>query len=345
MKFGIFDHMEQRPSAGGRLGDGLGTLYEERLQMLEFADAAGFARYHKAEHHFTVLDSAPSAMVFLAAAAQRTKRIRLGSLVSLLPFYHPLRLIEEICMVDHLSGGRLDVGVGKGISPVEHRLWGNEPDEAVECTMEVLDILRAGLTTDRLSHAGSDFAFDGVPLVMRPVQTPHPPIWYPGNVELAGAHRLNTVIAGPPSAVKARIERYRALVASCSDDWNPGVANPIIGATCHVYMAGTRAAALERAREAWRVLDSNLMSLWRACDVTPPAGNPAMNGDFDRALAANLVLAGTADEVRTHVEALRDEACLNYFVGAFAWGDLTHDEAMASLTLFCDAVLRPLGMD
>lgn len=343
MKFGIFDHMEQRGPATAGLGSGLGALYEERLQLLEFADAAGFVRYHKAEHHFTVLDSAPSAMVFLAAAAQRTKRIRLGSLVSLLPFYHPLRLIEEICTVDHLSGGRLDVGAGKGISPIEHSLWGNEPDAAVERTMEVLAILRAGLSTDRLSHTGKDFVFDNVPLVMAPVQTPHPPIWYPGNVELAGAHRLNTVIAGPPSAVKARIERYRALVANCMEDWNPAVSTPIIGATSHVYIADTRATARERAREAWRVFDANLMHLWRARGVTPSMGNPAMNGDFDKALAANLVVAGTADEVRAHIETLRDEAGLDYFVGAFAWGDFTHDEAMASLALFSDAVVGPLG--
>ena len=147
MQFGIFDHMEQR---GGELG----ALYEQRLQMLEYADAAGFARYHKAEHHFTTLDAAPSAMVFLAAASQRTKRIRLGSLVSLLPFYHPVRFVEEVCALDHLSGGRLDVGVGKGISPIEHRLWGNADTEAVARTAEAIEIVRKGLTAERLTHSG-----------------------------------------------------------------------------------------------------------------------------------------------------------------------------------------------
>ena len=145
MQFGIFDHMEQR---GGELG----VLYEQRLQMLEYADAAGFARYHKAEHHFTTLDAAPSAMVFLAAASQRTKRIRLGSLVSLLPFYHPVRFIEEVCALDHLSGGRLDVGIGKGISPIEHRLWGNPDEEAVARTGR-RDRRRAQRADGRAAHA------------------------------------------------------------------------------------------------------------------------------------------------------------------------------------------------
>jgi alkanesulfonate monooxygenase SsuD/methylene tetrahydromethanopterin reductase-like flavin-dependent oxidoreductase (luciferase family) len=344
MQFGIFDHMEQRsPEPGAQLGDGLGALYEERLRMLAFADAAGFARYHKAEHHFTILDSAPSSTVFLAAASQRTERIRLGALVSLLPFYHPLRLIEEICAVDHLTGGRLDIGVGKGISPIEHRLWGNDPEAAGERTSEVLSILRAGLATSWLSHAGTGFVFDNVPMVMAPVQRPHPPIWYPGNVEFAGAHRLNTVIVGPQAAVKAQVARFRELAASCADDWNPGVATPIVGAVRHIFIASNRDAALERAREAWRAYDYNAMSLWRARGVTPPGEGPSFGGDFDRALAANLVLAGDADDAISHVKALRDEAALDYFVGAFAWGDLTHEEAMASLGLFADAVVRLLA--
>lgn len=78
--------------------------YEQRLKMLEFADRSGFYCYHLAEHHITPLSLAPSPAVFLAAAAQRTSRLRLGPLVYLLPFYHPIRLLHEICMLDHLWG-------------------------------------------------------------------------------------------------------------------------------------------------------------------------------------------------------------------------------------------------
>jgi alkanesulfonate monooxygenase SsuD/methylene tetrahydromethanopterin reductase-like flavin-dependent oxidoreductase (luciferase family) len=336
VEFGIFDHME-------RLGGDLGALYEDRLRMLAFADESGFARYHKAEHHFTVLDSAPSSAVFLAAASQRTRRIRLGSLVSLLPFYHPLRLIEEICALDHLTGGRLDVGVGKGISPVEHRLWGNPPEEAMTRTIEALAIVRAGLTSDRLTYAGATHSFEDVPLTMAPLQKPHPPFWYPGNVEFAGAHRLNTVIGGPPAALKAQAARYRELVAASSADWNAGVRDPIVGATRHVYLAASRGEAVDRARQAWARYHDNLTSLWRAHGIAPAGAGPTLGGDFDRALALDLVIAGTADDALAHVSALRDGAGLDYFVGAFAWGDLTHAETMASMALFADAVVRPLA--
>jgi alkanesulfonate monooxygenase SsuD/methylene tetrahydromethanopterin reductase-like flavin-dependent oxidoreductase (luciferase family) len=161
-------------------------------------------------------------------------------------------------------------------------------------------------------------------------------------VEFAGAHRLNTVVGGPAAAVKAQVARYRELVMQPTFDWNPGVHDPIIGATRHVYIATNRGEALDRARQAWRRYDENLMSLWRAHGVATPGVSPSLNGDFDRALALNVVLAGTPDDALAHVSELRDEVPLDYFVGAFAWGDLTHSEIMASLTLFADAVVRPL---
>ena len=96
--FGMFDWIDRRHVP-------LHQLYADRLELLEKADAAGFFCYHLAEHHGTPLGMAPSPAVFLAAAAQRTRRIRLGPLVYLLPLYNPLRLIEEVCMLDHLWEG------------------------------------------------------------------------------------------------------------------------------------------------------------------------------------------------------------------------------------------------
>jgi len=334
MQFGIFDHMERRDAD-------LATLYEQRLQMLEFADAAGFARYHKAEHHFTPLDAAPSGTVFLAAASQRTQRIRLGTLVSLLPFYHPVRFVEEVCALDHLTRGRLDLGVGKGISPIEHRLWGHADEQAMPRTLEAIEILRSGLTREQLTHTGAFHRFEGLPMVLAPLQKPHPPLWYPGNIEFAGAHRLNTVVGGPIPAVKAQVARYRELVAAATVDWNPGVATPTIGATRHIYVAPTRAAAHARARSAWQRYDENLSKLWRA-HGTEPIMSPSLKGNFDLAIGAQVLLADTPEAVCAHVEALRAQSCADYFVGAFAWGDLTHAEVMASLRLFADGVVTPL---
>src|SRR5688572_5673904 len=104
--FGIFDHLD-------RGDEPIGALYEQRLRLVEAADAGGFRTYHVAEHHATPLGMAPSPGVYLAAVAQRTRRLRFGPLVYLLPLYTPLRLIEEICMLDQLSGGRFELRVAR----------------------------------------------------------------------------------------------------------------------------------------------------------------------------------------------------------------------------------------
>ena len=99
MKFGIFEHMDDS-------GTPVGRHFENRLSLIEVYDRYGFYGYHLAEHHGTPLGLAPSPGLFLAAVAQRTKRLRFGPLVYSLPLYHPIRLIEEICMLDQMSGGR-----------------------------------------------------------------------------------------------------------------------------------------------------------------------------------------------------------------------------------------------
>ncbi len=98
MDLGIFDHLDRRDMP-------VADFYEHRLRLLEKYDAAGFYSYHLAEHHATPLGLAPMPGIFLAAATQRTRRIRLGPCVYCLPLYNPLRLIEEVCMLDHLSRG------------------------------------------------------------------------------------------------------------------------------------------------------------------------------------------------------------------------------------------------
>src|SRR6266536_2989190 len=103
MEFGIFDHLDRNDLP-------LRDYYEDRIKLVEAYDQAGFYSYHLAEHHSTPLGMAPSPSVFLAAVAQRTRQLRFGTLVWAMPLHHPLRLIEEICMLDQLRGGRLEIG-------------------------------------------------------------------------------------------------------------------------------------------------------------------------------------------------------------------------------------------
>src|ERR1700745_3096716 len=123
MEFGIFDHLD-------RYGGSLADYYEDRLKIAEAYDRAGFYAYHVAEHHSTPIGMAPSPSVFLAAVAQRTQRLRFGPMVYALPLYHPLRMIEEICMLDQMSRGRLEIGFGRGSSPIELEYYGQDPTAA-----------------------------------------------------------------------------------------------------------------------------------------------------------------------------------------------------------------------
>ena len=195
--FGLFDWIDRGTAP-------LQQLYEERLQLLEAADAAGFFAYHLAEHHATPLGMAPSPALFLTAAAQRTRRIRLGPLVYLLPLYNPLRLIEEVCMLDHLSGGRLELGVGRGVSPYELGYFGVDAAGTRAIFDEALAVLLAGLTHERLTFEGQHYRYHDVPMELRPLQQPYPPLWYPTHnpesVGLCGQARLQFRGPGPGGA-------------------------------------------------------------------------------------------------------------------------------------------------
>src|ERR1700693_776159 len=190
MEFGVFDHLD-------RYDVPLHDYYEARLKLIELYETAGFYASHLAEHHPTPLGMAPSPSVFLAAVAQRTRRLRFGPMVYALPLYHPLRLIEEICMLDQMSGGRLDIGFGRRASPIELGYFGQDPQKAQAIYPEGGEVGIKGMTEKTLSFAGEHFRFDKVPMEIPPLQKPHPPVWYgvhsPDAAERAARRGLDTV--------------------------------------------------------------------------------------------------------------------------------------------------------
>ena len=192
---GVFDHVD-------RSDETLGELYESRLRLIETYDRLGIRSYHVAEHHATPLGMAPSPSVFLAAVAQRTRRLRFGPLVYTLALHHPLRIVEEVCMLDQMSGGRIELGVGRAISPHEVGYYGVDPAKAQAIYVEALAVIRRGLTSETLTFDGTYFKFRDVPMEMQPVQRPHPPLWYglarPDALPWVVANKVNIVCNGPP---------------------------------------------------------------------------------------------------------------------------------------------------
>jgi alkanesulfonate monooxygenase SsuD/methylene tetrahydromethanopterin reductase-like flavin-dependent oxidoreductase (luciferase family) len=332
MEFGVFDHLD-------RTGQKLPDFYEDRLKIAEAYDRAGFYAYHIAEHHSTPLGMAPSPNVFLAAVAQRTKRLRFGPLVFVLPLYHPLRLIAEICMLDQMSGGRLELSFGRGASPIEAEYFGVDAEERQDIYAEALDVILRGLTHKTLDFHGKYFSFDNVPMELEPLQKPHPPLWYgvhaPDSAERAAKRNLNVVSLDSPADTRLSIERYRAT-------WrppHPGAVIPKLGLGRFIVVAKTDAEALALARRAYLPWHRSFTHLPRLRGRAQTHPRPPQ---WDELVAVGQGIAGSPQTVSAFLQSQLAETQCNYVVGQFAFGDLSRDECLRSIKLFADEVMSAL---
>src|SRR3984885_15330843 len=332
MQFGVFDHMDRGPVS-------LDRFYADRLRLVEAYDRAGFYGYHVAEHHATPLGVAPSPGVWLAAVAERTKRLRFGPLVYLLPLYHPLKLLEEICMLDQMSGGRFLLGVGRGISPIELRYYGLDPDQTPAMYAEALDVILRGMTNPVLNFEGKYYQYRDVAMEMTPFQTPHPPLWYGlGRVEAvpwAAANRVNIVGNLPGAGMRKLTDRYRAEWDALGND---PADLPLMGVGRHVVVAQTEHEALEIARRGYDKWRASFMKLWIAHGSMPTA-HAIFPERYEDAEAQGRAVAGTPDKVRDFLQQTIDDAGLNYLLCRFAFGDITGEEALNSIDLFTRHVM------
>ena len=317
--------------------------FENRLRLIEAYDRCGFASYHIAEHHGTPLGFAPSPAVFLAAVAQRSRRLRFGPLVFLLPLYHPLRLIEEISMLDQMSGGRFELGVGRGVSPIELSLFGVDHSEAMARYREALEIVLAGMRCQELTYRGKFYSFDRVPIVMKPVQRPHPPLWYgvsnPDTAAWAASNCVNVVGLAPAARLRGVTDRYRV-------EWQnlgkPAAELPRLGAARHMVVAESEPEAREEARRAYRVWRANIELLWKQRGV--PFTLPIAT-EFDDYQAAGLGFAGTAAGARDFVRRQMETAGINYFVCGVAFGTLSLAVSLRTTELLAREVMPAFAAD
>jgi alkanesulfonate monooxygenase SsuD/methylene tetrahydromethanopterin reductase-like flavin-dependent oxidoreductase (luciferase family) len=327
LNFAIFDHLD---SGGGPLG----RFFEERLRLLELIERSGFHGYHLAEHHSTPLGMASSPSVFLASAIQRTRTIRLGPLVYVLPLYHPLRLYEEICMLDHLSGGRLTVGVGRGGALIEHQRFGVDPAQAPAIYQEAFAVLMRAFETDVLDFEGRFYNYKDYLVQAKPVQRPHPPIWYGAPhadaIAWAAPRSINVVSLGPAARARAISDRYR-------DEWKrlgrDGSALPGIGITRHIVVAETDDAARAIAGTAYPRWRDAIEFLWRRTNA-----DFVLKDIYPRDFAAlerlGHGIAGSPATVRDYLVRLREETGVNIVLCQMIFGDMRFDDAVRSIGLF-----------
>ena len=332
MKFGVFDHLDRNDLP-------LQAFYAERLKIVEAYDRHGFHAYHTAEHHATPLGLAASPSVFLAAVAQRTQKLRFGPLVYTLPLHHPLRLVEEICMLDQLSKGRFELGVGRGISPIETAYYGVDPAHRQKIYLETLQILRQALTSRTLTFHGEFYDYADIPMELEPFQKPHPPFWSgvgtPDGGESAGRIGFNMVANAPTAQVRAITDRYRAAFA--------GTHSPLLGLARFVIMGETDDEALAIARRAYPLWHKHFHHLFQLHGTSPAGGDRPPQ--FDQIKDGGRGIAGSPATVTRMIRSQMEEAGTNYFVGQFAFGDLTSTEVLRTIDLFAREVMPALGRD
>ena len=332
MEFGIFDHLDRNDLP-------LKDFYETRLKLIEAYEHAGFYAYHVAEHHSTPIGMAPSPSVFLSAIAQRTKTLRFGPMVYALPLHHPLRLIEEICMVDQLSGGRLEIGFGRGSSPTEVSFYGQDPAKAQDIYSEARELILRGLTHKQLTFEGKFFTFKDIPMEMEPLQKPHPPMWYGVHsveaAERAARQGLNMVSLDSAKETRTYNDRYRQVWRELNGD-KP---TPKLGQSRFIVIAENGKEALAAAQRAYPVWHRHFYYLYSIRGGKPTHPRP---DTFEKMMAIGHAIAGEPAEVLKFLQAQIDESAANYLVGQFAFGDLTLAESLCSVELFHGQVMPQL---
>ena len=334
MKFGIFDHLDDA-------GIPLGQLFAERLEIAEAYDRAGFYAYHLAEHHGTPIGTAASPSVFLSALAQRTRSLRFGPMVYLLPFYHPLRLIEEICMLDQMSRGRLELGIGRGVSPFETANYALDFAQTQAMYHEAFQVLLKGLAADELTFEGKFYRFNKVPMVLQPVQRPHPPLWYgvsiPDNADWPAENDVNVISLAPPQAVRPIFDRYLATRRKLGKS-----DTTLYGVGRHVVVADTDEKAFAIAQRAYPRWRKNFFWLFERHGSAPRVA--ALYPDrFEDVAALGIAVAGSPATVRDFIEADIAATGANYYTPWLAFGDMTLAETLHSVDLFAREVIPAFG--
>jgi alkanesulfonate monooxygenase SsuD/methylene tetrahydromethanopterin reductase-like flavin-dependent oxidoreductase (luciferase family) len=338
MEFGIFDSLD--------LGlGGAGEVLHNHLRFAVEAERLDVGRYHVTEHHGTPLSVSPSPNIFLAALGQRTTTLRIGALVNVLPAYDLFRLAEEIGTLDQLCGGRLDLGVGSGVSPYELAILGIEAAELKPIYGEALPALTEALRTGSMRHEGTLLRSYDAELSVLPVQRPYPPLWYASSntatAGWAGRQAVNFVGRWNNGAITPAVRTYRNAWEDHRGDegrLNAHVDRPCVGLAARVVIAPTDEQAHDIFARANALFCERVTHLWHRNG----------NTSADIAFASMTVLAngtacvGSAASVRDQLADQVEASGVNYLELSAFFGDMTYAEAMSSLGAFAETVAPAL---
>ncbi|MCX7366259.1 MAG: LLM class flavin-dependent oxidoreductase [Alphaproteobacteria bacterium] len=345
MEFGMFHEFQALP------GESAARSFANSLAQVDAAERWGLDAMWLAELHFAPERSVLASPLILAAAiAQRTKRIRIGTAVQVLPLCHPLRLAEEVATVDHLSQGRLIFGVGRSGFAHTYKTYGVDYGESRERFMETLEIVKRAFSEERFSHKGKYFQYDNVRLSPKPLQAPGPEI----RIAAASADTYAEVGAmGHAIFVAARIgnlSELAPLVRNYREAWqqagHPGTGRVFLRVP--VYVAATDEAAREEPRESimhlLRTLGDRLAASastagTREIENRAARGQKMQSIDYEEVLRERMIV-GTPARVVDQLRRLQDQLGLDGILAELNPGSLIpHERVMTALRLLCEEVM------
>ncbi len=314
----------------------LETVYERAFQRIDVMDRTGYDAVWLAEHHFTGYSVCPSVHVMGMHVANRTRNLRIGTAVSLAAFYHPLRLAEEVALLDVLSGGRVNWGAGRGFDRNEFVNFGVPADESYPRFREHVEIVLAAWTREKLTWHGEFFDFEDVEVLPRPLQRPHPPTWVaassPPALEWAAARGFSILM--DPHSTHAEIADKRELYRRELEKHGHRIVGRDLPMARLLAVAESRDEARETARRGaeWLVgsyIDPKHRQVGLAGASFVKVGEDPIARYLD-----GVVVWGTPDEVADELLRLRDEMFLDYLLCA----PLSH----RTFALFTERVLPRL---
>ncbi len=341
MRFGFMDHV---PCAAWQSE---GQRYHDILAQIELGDKVGFETAWLAEiHFFPDVSRLASPLTVLAAAAQRTQRIRLGTAVTLLPLHNPLKIAEEAATVDILSGGRLELGVGRGAAPNMFAAYNVPAAETRDRFVEALEVIRQAWMSERLTYQGKYLHVEDLPVFPRPVQKPHPPIRIAANspetYTLAG--RLGLPIFATP-LIAGSMDKLREYIKAHRESLPAGVKQDV-SVAFPVHVSTSRAQArqeceaslmhffsfLEQRRPDIQALPESYQALQQAVE--------RLKGiTYEEVEGLGAVLGDPAYCVE-RVQALAEEFHMNEFICYFNQGGLVdHTAVKRAMELFAAKVI------
>jgi alkanesulfonate monooxygenase SsuD/methylene tetrahydromethanopterin reductase-like flavin-dependent oxidoreductase (luciferase family) len=308
----------------------LKTVYERAFERIAIMDEGGYDAVWLAEHHFNTYSVCPSVTLMGTHVAALTKQLRIGTAVTLAGFYQPLRLAEELALLDNLSGGRLNWGAGRGFDPTEMRSFGVKPEESADRYRECVDIVLKAWGDAPVSHHGPNWQFENVDVLPKPLQQPHPPVWLAATSpeSIVRAAQDGFTILMDPHSSHEQIAQKKTLYRQTLEANGFSMAGREIPVGRLMAIAETDEQAKEVARAG---------AAWTVGSYAQPKGTKYIGGEAVGAedpverYVNDVVIYGSPERVVDQLLAMKDEMPLDYLLA----NPLSHE----TFVLFTERVL------